>query len=253
MRLAVDDLGRGPAVVFLHSFPLDRRMWRAQRDAVAAAGYRALALDLPGFGDSPTVPDAPASMDLYVDAVVRCLDDRDISRAAVVGLSLGGYVALHLAAKHPSRLDALALADTRAAADAPEVRAGRVLNMSLVRRRGTSALVDKMLPMLLAPETPDTVRESVRAWGGAQSPVGVEQALVAMRDRGDVTDVLPTLAVRTAVIVGARDTITPPAEMRAMAAQIAGATYTELDGAGHLSNLERPDAFNEALLRWLSR
>lgn len=247
---AMTDLGAGEPWVLLHSFPVDRRMWAAQCAALAADGRRAIALDLPGFGGAPRMTVAPPSLDAYVDAVLATLDALALDRVTLVGLSLGGYVALRLAARAPGRLRGLVLADTRAAADGPEARAGRVLNLALVRSRGTGALIEKMLPHLLHRDAPDAVRDALRGWAADQSAEAVGDALLAMRDRGDATPVLAAIACPTLLLVGSHDTITPPAEHAAMGAAIAGSRVEVIEGAGHLSNLERPEAFNAALLRW---
>ena len=247
---ATTDLGHGDPWVLLHSFPIDRRMWSAQCSALAARGHRAIAADLPGFGDAPRMTREPPTLDGYVDAVLATLDALALDRVTLVGLSLGGYVALRLAARAPDRLRALVLADTRAAPDSPETRAGRVLNLGLVRARGPGALIDKMLPHLLAAEAPAALRATLRGWAVEQSVEGVTDALLAMRDRADATATLATIGCPTLLVVGSRDTITPPAEHTAMAAAIAGARREVIEGAGHLSNLERPAEFTEALLRW---
>lgn len=239
--------GTGPAVVFLHSFPLDRAMWRGQLVAAGAAGCRAVLVDLPGFGASPIPAGAPPTLDAMAHTVLDVLDALGEARATFVGLSLGGYVALAVAALAPSRVEALVLADTRAAADDAPTRAGRMLNLALVRDRGPAALVDKMLPRLLAPDAPDALRESVRAMGAAQSREGVTFALLAMRDRPDRGPVASKIDAPALVVVGSRDEVTPPAEMRALAASMRRAAVVEIEGAGHLSSLERPEAFNAAL------
>ncbi len=246
-----DDVGSGDPVVFLHSFPLDRRMWAAQTEALAASGFRAVTVDLPGFGETPLPPHTDPSLDVYVDHALRVCDDLGLTSAVFVGLSLGGYVALRLAGRHPERVRALVLADTRAGGDSPETRAGRVVNMSLVRSRGTGALVDKLAPHLLSPGAPASAQAQLVAQGGAQSPEGVAFALLAMRDRPDATVVLPRLTMPTLVLVGDLDKVTPPAEHRDLAASLPSARYVELADAGHLSNLERPDEFNAALLGFL--
>ncbi len=243
--------GHGPDVVFLHSFPLDRTMWTGQLVAAGAAGRRAVLMDLPGFGRSPVPAGAAPTIDTCAHAVVSTLDGLGSRRAVLVGLSLGGYVALAVAALAPSRVEALVLADTRAAADDPATRAGRIVNLALVRDRGVDALVAKMLPHLVAPSCPEEVRARVRAVGAAQSREGVTFALLAMRDRPDRSGLLPTLGVPTLALAGEHDVITPPEEMRAMAAKIPGGRFEVVAGAGHLSSLEQPARFNAALERFL--
>ena len=240
-----------PPVLFLHSFPLDARMWSAQVDALTVAGWTALTPDLPGFGSSPLPgPDVTPRLDVYVGAAARALEGR--GPAVVVGLSLGGYVAFRLLAKHRRLVRALVLADTRAAGDSPEAKAGRIVNSSLVTRHGVGALVEKMLPMLVAPTSPQPARERVRALGGEQKPAAVSFALLAMRDRADATPALAGIDVPTLFVAGEHDAITPVAEHAAMAAQVPGARLVTIPGAGHMSNLEAPDAFNRALLDFLA-
>lgn len=250
--LSLDDDGQGDPWVLLHSFPIDRRMWASQRQALVASGRRVVAVDLPGFGGTlPLATDAP-SLDGYVDALLATLDRLGLDRVTALGLSLGGYVALRLAARAPERLRALVLADTRAAGDSPETRASRVLNLGLVRAKGPPALIEKMLPHLLAPGAPDALKDQLRRWASEQSVEGVTGALLAMRDRPDATSVLPGLRCPVLMVVGEHDGITPAAEHHAMAAAAGGARVEVIAGAGHLSNLERPDAFNRSVLAWAS-
>jgi len=246
-----DDIGAGSPVVLLHSFPLDRRMWAAQSEAIAAGGFRAIVPDLPGFGAAPLPPHTDPSLDVYVNHTLELCDTLGLDQPVFVGLSLGGYIALRLAVLHPDRVRALVLADTRAGGDAPETRAGRVVNMSLVRSRGSIALIEKLAPHLLSAGAPEAARAQVIAQAGSQSPEGVAFALLAMRDRPDATPALATLPMPTLVLVGNLDTVTAPAEHQAIAAVMPRARYHELADAGHLSNLEQPAAFNAALLGFL--
>jgi 3-oxoadipate enol-lactonase len=248
--LASESYGQGDAVVFLHSFPLDRTMWAVQMSAVVHAGYRAIAMDLPGFGASPLIAAAP-SIDAYAHAVLSTLDALKVSRAVFVGLSMGGYVALALAAVVPERVRALVLADTRATADATLVRVGRMHSLALVRDHGSVALVERMLPGLVAPGTNESVRTYVRSLGASQSLEALTFALLAMRDRPDRTTVLNGLRVAVMFVVGALDVITQPAEMYAMSSGVSGARFERIEDAGHLSNLEQPERFNEVLLDFL--
>jgi pimeloyl-ACP methyl ester carboxylesterase len=250
-RLSYELHGTGPTVVFLHCFPLDRSMWKDQLVAVGAAGRRAVLVDLPGFGASPMLAGAPPSLDAMGHAVLDVLDTLGTARATWVGLSLGGYVALSVAALAPERVEALVLADTRATDDDPATRAGRMINLALVRDHGAAPLVERMLPKLVAPDAPAALRERVRALGAAQSREAITFALLAMRDRPDRSAVAAHIDVPTLVVVGARDEITPPAEMRAMAASMRQAQLVEIEGAGHLSSLEKPEAFNAALIAFL--
>lgn len=245
--------GTGDAVVLLHSFPLDRRMWSGQRALFAGTGHRGIVVDLPGFGASPVPEAGPPSLEAMARAVVDTLDAAGAERAVWVGLSLGGYVALAAAEIAPERVAGLVLADTRAGADDPPTRAGRMLNLALVRDRGAAALTEKLWPRLVAPDAAEAVRARVRELGAAQSREGVAFALAAMRDRPDRRALAASLDLPTLVVVGARDEITPPAEMRDLASSMRRADFVEIAGAGHLSALENPADFNAAVLAFLRR
>ena len=145
---AFDDKGSGEPLILLHAFPLDGRMWLAQRDELAGSA-RIIVPDLRGFGRSVDLPPAQ-SIDDYADDVVALLDKFRIERATVVGLSMGGYVALALARRAPHRLARLGLADTRSLADSSEGRKGRDQNIALVKSEGVPALVERLLPKLLS-------------------------------------------------------------------------------------------------------
>ena len=245
------DEGRGDPVVLLHAFPLDGTMWDEQRVHLART-HRVIVPDLRGFGRSATLP-PPKSLDEHADDVARMLDGLGIERATVAGLSMGGYIAFALARRHAPRVARLVLADTRAAADNTEGRRTRDENIALVAREGVAPLVERLLPKLLSPNASREVVARVRAIGGRQTAAGVMSALAAMRDRPDSTSLLADIAVPSLVIVGESDAISPPAEAHAMRQALRGGQIAVVSGAGHLANLEAPDAFTTALREFLER
>jgi pimeloyl-ACP methyl ester carboxylesterase len=251
--MSFDDLGDGPAVVLLHAFPLARAMWRPQVEALKA-DYRLIVPDLRGFGGSAGFADG-MSVETLADDVAALLDELKVPGPVVLGgLSMGGYVALAFARRHPARLRGLVLADTKADPDDAEGRANRDRLIAFAQNNTARAVIDQMLPKLLGVDTTarhSEVVEEVRAIGSRQAAAGIVSALKALRDRPDANTGLSAIAVPTLVIVGRDDTLTPPAKSEAMAATVPNARLVVLDGAGHLSNLEQPERFNAALRSFL--
>lgn len=241
-----------PVLVLLHGFPLDHEMWRPQIVKFVPQ-CRVIAPDLPGFGcaEPPTIP---FSMDSIADSIVQMLESSGISKKVVLcGLSMGGYIALAIARRHPGRLQGLILADTRAEPDDETGKENRNRMIELVSKSGPEAIIDMMLPKLLGATTQQGqpgLRASVRAMAARQSAEGISAALVAMRDRPDARPALAEIRVPTLVIVGEEDANTPVSMASALAKSIQGASLEVIPRAGHLSNLENSAAFNSAVERF---
>jgi len=254
MLLAFTDEGAGPAVVLLHGFPLDRTMWADQVPALVPE-HRVVVPDLRGHGESPA-PDSVYAMEQMAEDVVELLDGLALTEPVVfAGLSMGGYVALALAAHHPERVRALILADTRAANDAPEAAANREVNARSVLAAGhPKALVESMIPKLFAPSSLRDRPELVARLRGAMeatSAAGVAGALRGMAMRPDRRPELGSIAAPTLVVVGEHDAVSPPDEARAIAEALPNGRLVTIPGAGHLSPCENPGAFNAAALDFL--
>lgn len=253
--LAYTDSADGPTLVLLHAFPLDRQMWRPQLAALAGK-CRILAIDLPGFGESPT-GSPPLMIDSAADAVAAFLDAVGVAgRVVVGGLSMGGYVALAFARRHADRLAGLILADTRSEPDDDAGKQNRDKLIALAKDMGATAIFEQMKPKLFSDETRanrPAVVEQVQAIAERQSAEGVAAALAALRDRPDAAPGLDNIAVPTLILVGEHDAITPPTLASALAARIWGSELVRIPGAGHLSNLENPEAFNAAVSEFLAK
>jgi 3-oxoadipate enol-lactonase len=245
--------GKGPAVLFLHAFPLGLVMWEDQARALEAT-HRVVRFDCRGFGGSPP-GDGLLTMERIADDAAALLDHLGIPRVVVVGLSMGGYAAFALVRRHADRLRGLVLADTRAGADTEEGRKNRAVLAEKVRKEGPPAAADAFLPKLLGetthkerPQLAARLREIILA-----NPArGIADALAGLAARADSTGTLREIRVPTLVVVGAEDVLTPVAESEAMAAAIAGARVEVIRRAGHLANLEEPAAFNATLQAFLS-
>ena len=253
------DAGSGRTCILLHAFPLSADQWRPQLRRVPR-GWRIVAPDLRGFrGVGQAFRDVGlerATVDSHAADVLRLLDHLDVDRAVVGGLSMGGYVTLALARAAPGRLDGVLLADTRAGADSDEGRAARDAMIAKVEAEGVAAIADAMVPKLLGAtslrERPDLV-EAVRTLILRNTPEAIASAVGAMKTRPDSRPDLAGIPCAALVVCGTEDVLTPPAESEAMAAALPSATAVFLPGAGHLSNLEAPLAFTQALSAFLGR
>ncbi len=251
--LAYSDEGHGAPIVFLHAFPLNRTMWEPQVTGLADR-YRVITIDIRGNGES----DAPMwryTLDQSVEDIKGLLDQLAISKATFVGLSMGGYILFALYRKHPALIQAFVLADTRATADMPEAKAARFSMAQIAYHRGLSAIADLMLPKLLSPASCEhraDLQDHLRTIITDNQVSGIVGDLMAMEERPDSTPLLASLTVPTLVIVGEEDVASPPEEVEGMAKQIPCSTFVRIPHAGHLSNMENPDAFNSAILTFLT-
>ncbi|HUK14418.1 MAG TPA: alpha/beta fold hydrolase [Thermoanaerobaculaceae bacterium] len=252
IALEVEDHGEGVPVVLLHGFPLSSAMWTGVRTAVEQVA-RLVTPDLRGFGGS----DKPASgytMEALADDVVRLADRIGLARFVLGGHSMGGYVALRVAAAHPERLAGLILVDTRAEADAPEARARRAAAIARIEGGEAAAWRDEFVANLVGATTraraPRLLAE-LRADAADVPAHALAGCLAGMRDRADSTALLAGLAVPALVIAGEEDAITPPASARALAAAIPKAELVLIPQAGHTPSVERPIPTAEALMAFL--
>lgn len=253
IELGYDDAGAGEALLFVHGFPHDRTLWAPQVQGLATQA-RCLAADLRGFGETTCAP--PYSMDQYADDLVALLDRLRLDRAVVVGLSMGGYVALALWRRAPERVRGLVLANTRAGADSPAAREKRLQLIATARSEGSAGVAVAMLPGMLGKTTRDKnpeVMDAVHRMLTAAPVEGVIGGLEAMLDRPDSTGTLATITVPSLIVHGDEDALIPVEESRAMHAAIHGSRLEVIAGAGHLSNLERPAAFNHVISEFLAR
>jgi YbgC/YbaW family acyl-CoA thioester hydrolase len=252
LTIAWDEAGQdGHVVVLLHGYPFDRTMWRDQ--LLGIQGHRVLAPDLRGFGATER-GDGSLGVGDYADDVAALLDTLGIQRAVIVGLSMGGYVALAFAERHRERLAGLVLMDTKATPDDAAGRQGRDDAIATITAEGTAKPIAGMMEKLFAADTPAEVRERVLAMMQRATPSAMIGALTAMRDRPDRATLLPRLAeVPALVLVGSEDRLTPPDANRFIAETLPGAEFVLVEGAGHLPAMERPATVNEALQAFLDR
>jgi 3-oxoadipate enol-lactonase len=256
-KMAVEVRGSGsPTLLFVHGFPLNHSMWAAQM-AEFSKRHRVIAPDLRGFGESDLGGLNKVSMDRCADDLAALLDGLEIKEKVVLcGLSMGGYLAFAFWRRHAGRLSGLVLADTKAGADAPEKAQGRLKQADQTMADGPEVMWKAMKGGLFAPDaetkTPE-VFASVRAMMLGSSREAIAAALRGMAERPDSTGDLPRVSVPALAIVGAEDSLTPPADSRAIAAGIPGAELAIIPNAGHLSPMENPHAFNAALASFLAK
>ncbi len=246
--LATHDVGSGPPLVLIHAFPLDGRMWDAQRQGLAGH-HRVITPDLAGFGQSANLP-ATTDVNEHARDILALLDQRGLQQADVGGCSMGGYVALAVAALAPQRVRRLLLVDTKATEDTPEAKAARAAALATVATDGVEALARGMLPKLVPAHAPQAFKDAVLALAKAQGPAGVSNAIAMLRDRPDRLGLLPTLTMPTLVVVGELDAVTPLSDAQHMASALPHARLHVVPGCGHLVPMEQPQHFNDLIRRW---
>ena len=236
--------GRGPLVVFLHGIGGNRAHWTAQLRFFSRR-FRAAAWDARGYGDSDDYEGRLRFEDFSAD-LVRVLDHLREEKAHVVGLSMGGRIARSFALKHPGRVRTLTLANTSPGFDAltPE----EVLRFVEERKQRNPESMRRLLGSRARPGAYQALLGSFKALRNA-SYLKTLEASVAQ----DRAAPLEKLGVPTLLVTGDEDRVYPLALTQHMAKRIPGAELVVLQGCGHISNLEQPERFNEALLDFLTR
>lgn len=254
ISLAYSDRGDGLPLVLIHGFPLCRKMWRPQAEALAKAGCRVITPDLRGFGESETAA-GPVRMETYADDVVALLDFLKIDKAIVGGMSMGGYVLLNILERYPERVHATIFIVTKAGGDDAAGKEKRTKLAEACHEQGSLPVAETFRNVLFAPETmtenPELVDE-VFGWMKSTAPQGASDGLIAMRERKDSTPLLGNIHHPALVIGADQDQAIPLENSQILAETLPNAELCVLHGGGHMVNLEQPVAFNDTIYEFLT-
>ena len=242
IQLAYTRSGDGPPLALLHGFPVDHHLW----DEVVPLlenSFDVIRPDLRGFGESTTV-DSAYGMDDYASDLAGLLDQLEIQKAAIVGHSMGGYVALAFARLYPERVTGLGLVSSQVLADAPERKEGRYKSAADVAANGIGSVVDAMTSKFT---TDERLQARARASMQQQQPAAYVGALKAMAERVDSTPLLSAFDFPVVIIHGDADALIPIDRAREVKAALPQAHLVEIPGAGHIPMLEARERTAEAL------
>jgi 3-oxoadipate enol-lactonase len=239
-------LGDGPPAVLLHPFPANHEFWWPVAEALATR-YRLVLPDLRGHGESG-IGEGPATMEKHAADIARVMDDANIGRAPLIGVSIGGYSLFEFWRKYRGRATALGLCNTKAPADSPEARAARLQAANDVLDRGTEPFFESMIPKLMGKTTremrPDLIDGALRMMRQMSSE-DVAQVQRGMAARPDSVETLKTINVPTLLVTGDEDLMTGVNEAELMRQHISGSQLRVIPKAGHYSPWEQPqDAVN---------
>jgi 3-oxoadipate enol-lactonase len=241
--------GDGPPVILLHPFPANHELWLPVADQLESR-YRLILPDLRGHGDSGA-GDGPATMEKHAADIARVMDDANVGRAPMIGVSIGGYALFEFWRRHRGRIAAFGLINTKAAADSADARAGRLQAADDVLERGTEPFFESMVTRLLGTTThetrPDLVQGALRMMR-KMSPEDVAQVQRGMAERPDSMATLQTINVPALIVTGDEDILTGLNEAQIMHRHISGSKLCVVPKAGHYSPWEQPDEI-AALLR----
>jgi 3-oxoadipate enol-lactonase len=251
-RLAASLAGQGPLLLFMHGIGGNRSNWRAQLPHFAEH-FSCIAWDARGYGDSDDYP-GPLAFDQFVLDLLGVLDHFGAERAHLVGLSMGGRIAMRAALLHPARIATLTLVDTHEGFEAfsPAQRQAFVdsRRAPLLAGKEPRDIADAVARSLVGPNArPEHLQQLVDSIAALHKDSYIKslQATVEQVALGDIS----SISAPAHFIVGAHDSLTPVAMHHEMAAKMGGAPVSVLPRAGHLSNIENPDAFNAAAMAWL--
>jgi 3-oxoadipate enol-lactonase len=242
-----------PVIIFIHGFPFNKSMWRKQAEALKEH-TRVITYDVRGHGDSDSGT-LDFSIGLFVQDLLALLEKLKIDKAILCGLSMGGYIALNAVENHPERFRALVLCDSNCIGDTPETKGKRIKAIESIREKGVKKYVDESIENLLAAETFKTkpaVVDEIRTMMVNTAWQTLINTLQALTTRKETCGKLPEIRIPVLIIVGKEDIVTPPEAAKFIHEKIKGSMLSILPHAGHLSNLENPDQFNDILKKFIA-
>ncbi len=248
---AVEDT---PTVVFVHGFPFNQKMWEPQVELLKGR-CSILTYDGRGLGQSE-VGDGQFMFENLVDDFIELLRSLKIEKVIACGLSMGGYIILRAYEKQPTLFHALILCDTRSEADGNEAKLKRAQMLHILKFHGKMKFADEFIKTILSPKTFERNNEVVnfvRDMIIQNDDVGIAGNLIALSTRTDTTHLLEKIDIPVLIIVGEDDALTPPTIAQTLHSKIKNSHLEIIPSAGHLSNLENIEKFNDAILNFLKK
>lgn len=253
LNLSYDDVGEGNIpIIFLHGFPFDKSMWAKQLDFFATTN-RVIAIDIRGFGKS-TDETTPLSIDLFSDDLMVFMNQLNISKAIICGLSMGGFIALNAQARFPDRFEAIILCDTQCIADTIEVKLNRYKTIDEIALNGTLNFNEAFIKKVFCKNSFTNKQEIVtqlRSVVMANPEQIVINGLKALAERSETCSTLSEINIPTLIICGREDEVTPLEQSEFLHTSIKASVLHIIDNAGHVSNIEQPEEFNNEISKFL--
>lgn len=248
-HMSYDEMGEGNIpVIFLHGFPFDKSMWAGQLEFLKSS-YRVIAVDIRGFGKS-TDEESDFSIDMFAEDLIAMMDELYIEKAVVCGLSMGGFIVLNAHERFPERFEALVLCDTQCIADTAAVKEKRLNTILDIESDGVQKFNESFVESVFHPESLTKKKGLVKNLSKvvfANSPQIISQGLLALAGRTETCTTLGAVEVPTLIICGREDAVTPLSQSEKMHKSIKGSILKIIDNAGHVSNLEQSQEFNQYL------
>jgi pimeloyl-ACP methyl ester carboxylesterase len=254
--LSVNTFGdnKNQSIIFVHGFPYDHSMWDDQIELLKD-NYFCVAYDVRGLGES-LVGDGQYTMEVYADDLFSIVQELQMHKPILCGLSMGGYIALRAVEKSQEVFSGLILCDTKSEADDDAARLKRAAGIKQINNGEFIKFIDSFVTNCFAEETPKEDEKMFLTTlhkAHKHDPIGVKGALIAILSRTDTSSFLPKIKIPTLVLCGSFDKLTPPTVMRPMAEKIADSEFAIIPRAGHMTPLENPDSVNDLLLGFLKR
>ena len=245
---------KNKSIVFIHGFPYDHTMWKAQIDELSKK-YFCVAYDIRGLGESPA-GDGQFTMESFVDDLETIINELKLDKPVLCGLSMGGYVSFRAMERMEEKFSAIIFCDTRSEADNNE---GKIKRAAAIKRINTEGLVPYVRDFVTScygdfykqnftMEFENRITKSTEF-----DPIGVKGSLLAMLSRTDTTEYLNKIKIPALLICGEYDVITPPPIMKNLADKIEGSDFVVIKNSGHMSPIENPQEVNKAILNFLSK
>jgi 3-oxoadipate enol-lactonase len=253
VRIAYDDVGGGHAVLFIHGHPFNRSMWQPQVQALRWK-YRTIAPDLRGYGESSVGSEAANTLEIMAADLVGLLDHLSVNRVCVVGLSMGGQIAMEFARAYPERTAAAVFAATFPQAETPEGVESRRRMADRFENEGAAGPGSEMLTKLIGPASLKklpSIAADVYQMICATNPAGAAAAIRGRALRRDYRESLKTFRFPCLIVFGADDAYTTREQAEGMQAAIPNSRLEIFEGVGHMPNLEAEDRFNRCLHQFL--
>ncbi|MDH3268850.1 MAG: alpha/beta hydrolase [Ignavibacteria bacterium] len=242
------------AIVFVHGFPFDHKMWQAQVVEISK-DYFCVTYDIRGLGES-TVDDGQFTMESFVDDLEKIIDELKLNRPVLCGLSMGGYISLRAIERIQEKFSALILCDTKSSADDNEGKLKRAAAIKLINSGGFESFIDAFVLNCFGEKFVKEKRneyDAVVNRSMMNNSIGVKGCLLAMVSRTDTTNILNKIKLPTLIICGSEDKLSPPDVMKSMAEQIPNSEFVLVKNTGHMTPIESPQVVNQAIKNFLTK